>query len=99
MAFKPLGTLLPQQLRRSGIERGVQAARVLDVANKVIDQLWGQGMSEQYARAIAMKHGTLQIASIQAPFRQEITRRGDEITKLVNEELSTPLVKRVQAII
>lgn len=99
MAFKPLGTLLPQQLRRSGIERGVQAARVLDVGNKVIDQIWGEGISEKTARAIAIKHGTLQIASIHAPFRQEITQRGEEIMNLVNQELTTPIVKRVQAII
>lgn len=98
MAFKPLGGMLPQQLKRAGIERGVVAARVLITANEYIDEKWGKGTSESSARAIAFKFGKLQIASLDAGFRQEIAYHSSDICQHINDQLGRELIKKVQAV-
>jgi hypothetical protein len=98
MAFKPLGGLLPQQLRRAGVERGVMVAQILVVANLYLDEKWGEGTTDSSARAIAFKYGKLQIASIHAPFRQEIQLNAVDICNHVNTKLGRDMVKTVQAI-
>lgn len=99
MAFKPLGNLLTQQIKRAGIAQNVQSAMVIEIANRYIDEKWGEGTSQSEARAIAVKHGKLQIASMHSTFRQEIHIHSDEIKSYINTKCQCEFVKEVQTVI
>lgn len=99
MAFKRLGKLIPQHLKSAGIARGVQAARVIDVANNALDSVFGTGTSASDARAVSLKHGKLEVASMHSAFRQEIHLQSDTIIRKINTELGDDLVKRIQVIV
>jgi len=99
MSLKRLSGLIPQHLRSAGIAQAVLAARVLEVANGIIDDLFGPGTSESDVRAVALKRGQLQIASNQSTYRQEIHDRASDIQEKVNANLGESLVKGVQVIL
>ena len=99
MAFKKLGNLLPQHLKSAGIARGVQAARVIDIANKALDSVFGAGTSLSDARAISLKHGKLEVASMHSVLRHEIHLKSSELISQINTELGDNLVKRIQVIV
>lgn len=99
MSLKRLSGLIPRHLQSAGIAKGVLAARVLQVANETIDELFGHGTSERDVRAVALKQGRLQIASIHSAYRQEIHDRATEIQEKVNTDLGEPMVKKVQVIL
>jgi hypothetical protein len=99
MAFKKISKLLPQRLRQAGVEQGVEAARVLDVANEVLETLFGKDVANTTVRAVAVKHGKLQVASVHSAFRQEVNKKGNEIRARVNEQLGREIVRAVQVII
>ena len=99
MSLKRLSGLIPRHLQSNGIAKGVLAARVLQVANETIDELFGDGTSDREVRAVSIKQGKLQIASNQSSYRQAIHDRADEIQEKVNADLGEQMVKRVQVIL
>ena len=99
MAFKKLGILLPRQLRQAGIERDVKAARVLNIANEALDEVFGQGTSQKSARAAIFKFKALKIATTDASLKNEIMFRKEELIKNINTRLGDEVVKKIQVVI
>ncbi len=86
MAFTSLKKILPRRLKQAGIERGVQAAQVLQIANKVLDELFGSKTTAQHAQAASLKYKQLNIATVNASLRQEISLRQKEIVGKIMEQ-------------
>lgn len=99
MAFKKLGSILPKRLRQTGIHSGVQAARVIDVANNVLCELFGNEITKNQARAVSCRHKQLRIATMNASLRQELMVRQKDIIQRINKTLGQEYVERVVVVI
>ncbi len=99
MAFKKLGNLLPRHLQQAGLSQPVQAALMLETANKKLEELFGADMVRHHARAVAVKFGRLQIASVDASLRHAISMHAEEIKDAVNQQAGKNQIKQIQIII
>lgn len=99
VAFKKLGKLLPRQLRQAGIERDVNAARILEVANQVLDEVMGSDTSKKSARAAVYKFKVLKIATTDASLKNQIYLKKNELIQNINARLGADSVKKIQVII
>jgi hypothetical protein len=99
MAFKALGSLLPSRLRQSGIAQGVQAARVVEVANEALNEMFGPETTQTIAQAVSYKMRRLYVASLHASFRQELKFRQQEFTDYIGSRLGEGLVQEIQFVI
>lgn len=99
MAFKPLGSLLTGRLRQSGLAQGVQAARVVQVANEALNEMFGPQTTETLAQAVSYKMRRIYVASLHASFRQELKFRQDEFIQYICRRLGDGLVQEIQFVI
>lgn len=92
MAFQTMKSLLPQRLRQTGLERAVQAAQVIEAANRVLDTWFGRQTSERTAQAVSLRSRQLSVASLDAGIRHELRLREPDFIKAVNNTIGQPCV-------
>lgn len=61
MTFTPLKRILPQAVRKAGVETQVAAARVVDEAQAALVRLWDADRAA-LVRAVSFREGTLKVA-------------------------------------
>jgi len=97
--MQDIQSLLKHRLKQNGIERPVLTAQVLDKANQTIEEVFGEGSTENCARAISLKYGVLRIGCMAAVYQQEINLRQSAIIRMINSHFDKDWVKRIQLII
>ena len=95
MAITKISNILPQRLKQAGIEKGVRAAQILEISNKILDEMFGPDTSNFKARAIIFKQQQLHIATTIPSLQQELTMKKIKIINKVNGNIGKDVVKRL----
>jgi predicted nucleic acid-binding Zn ribbon protein len=92
--FEKLGRLLPSSIRKSpSISRGVEAATVVEMAQKTVDTLFGD--DAPHMRPATYKNGTLKITCDRSVYAETLRLREQEVIDGVNGRIGQNLVKKV----
>ena len=93
--LQTVGSLLPQSVRRCGIERQVQASRVIDAFHEELIKIFGPKILKR-AQAKAIKNKVLAVAVLNSVLVQEIRLHQEEIIKGINARYNKTLVERLR---
>lgn len=99
MAFSTLGSLLPQRLRQNGLERPVQAAAAVHIANQILDEWFGSDTTTTIAQAVSVKQRQICIASLDASMRHELKLREEELIEQINRRSGKLCVERLTVLV
>ena len=99
MAFSTLGSLLPRRLRQNGLERPVQAAAAVEIANQILNEWFGADTSSTIAQAVSIKQRQICIASLDASMRHELKLREEELIAQINQRTGNPCVDRLAVLV
>lgn len=91
MAFQPIRRILPDSIRKAGIDEQMSSVRVIQVAQSTLEKLWGEEKAN-YIEWVSFKEGTLKIRSHAPAALQEL--RLWEV-RLLNELNRTLGMKKV----
>lgn len=95
MPFEPLGNILNKSTKRYSFVKGVRAVLVIDKFHKIINDIWGEDISEQ-AKALHLKDKKLTIACLSSVATQEIRLHESEILEKLNKEFGDGMVEKIR---
>ena len=95
--LQSLGNILQSSPSRSPLVKGVQAAMVVEAANNLIRDFWGEA-GERYARALYVKSKILTIACLSSSMAQEIKLREREIVEKLNRSQGAKMIEKVRCL-
>jgi len=93
--FNDLGSLLPQAIKRAGINKQVSTANAIKVAEAVVQDKVPAEAAEELKPAY-IQNGQLAVAALSSLAAQELQFREDEVIKAVNHKLGSETVKRIK---
>ncbi|MFA5134451.1 MAG: DUF721 domain-containing protein [Patescibacteria group bacterium] len=93
-----LRDLLPESLRKAGIAKEVNAARVCSEFNVILKEVLG-GKAAEKANAIYVKNGTLTIAVMSSVIGQEIKLHEHELLQKLGEKVGQKAVERLRFLV
>ena len=99
MGFTSLGTLLPKRLQQAGLDRAVEATRVLFLADALLDEWFGRGTTASRAKAVSVKQKKLAIASLDASLRYQLRLRERELVSVINERSGKPMIDGLRILV
>ncbi len=92
--FEKLSRLLPSSIRKSpSISRGVEAASVVEMAQKTVNSLFGDDAA--HMRPATFKNGVLKIACDRSVYAETVRLREQEVIDGVNGRIGQHLVTNV----
>ncbi len=91
--------MLPKRLRQNGLERPVQAAVAVDIANDVLNEWFGPETTAKSAQAVSLKQRRLCIASLDASLRHELKFREQELLEAVNKRVGVLCAEQLQILL
>jgi len=92
-----LGKILKDSPNRSPFVKGVQAAMLVEVANNIISEFWGEA-GVKYARALYVKNKILTVACLSSAMAQEIKLREAEFIGRLNAKNSVKEVEKIRCL-
>lgn len=99
MSFQSLSLLLPKRLKQNGLSQPVIAAQAVEQANALLEQLFGQGVTQSRVQAVSVKYQRLCLACLDASLKQELKLREQEFVSLLNQRLGAPSVTQLQIVV
>ena len=93
--LQSLSKILKQKSSANPMLRGVNAAMVVEAANKALVDIFGKGISDA-AQAVFLRQETLTIACLSSTAAQEIRFHEIELVDRVHKETVTKVVKKVR---
>ena len=93
--MQSLFKILEQRSSANPILRGVNAAMIVEVANKVLVEMFGKSITDT-AQAVFLRQETLTIACLSSTAAQEIRFHEIELVDRVHKETVTKVVKKVR---
>lgn len=90
---------MPGRLRQAGLAQGVQAARVVEVANEALNEMFGPETTQTIAQVVSYKMRRVYVASLHASFRQELKLRQPEFSEYIGRKLGPGLIEEIQFVI
>jgi len=97
MRIQRLGDLLGGHLRRLGVERNVQAARVVDAANRVLRDLYGLSAARDLW-AQTFTRSELTIAFVEPMAAARVRSESTEILRQLHSRLPDVRVSRIRLV-
>jgi hypothetical protein len=95
--FSTLGKILEQKSSANPMLRGVNAAMIVEIANKALTEIFGKGIVDT-AQAVFLRQETLTIACLSSTAAQEIKLHEAELVDRIHKETVSPVVKKVRYI-
>lgn len=92
--FSPIGSLLNDALRRTGVSDQVKATLVLDKFDELCQRKWGQKAKEQ-VHGVYIKNKILTIMCVNSVIAQEIQLRAHLFIKEINKKFGE-VVERIK---
>ena len=99
MAFLSIGDLLPGRIKQSGLLRDIQAAIVLQKANSLLEEMFGEGVLQTGIKAVGVKFKILHVAVIGQPYYQELRMREQDYLSLLRQRLGNNMVEKIKIIL
>jgi hypothetical protein len=93
--FLPLGKILEQKSPTNPMFRGINAAIVVEIANKALAEILGKGITDT-AQAVFLRQETLTIACLSSIVAQEIKLYEAELVDRIHKETVAMAVKKVR---
>jgi hypothetical protein len=93
--FSALGKILEQKSSANPMLRGVNAAMIVEIANKALVEILGKGITDT-AQAVFLRQETLTIACLSSTAAQEIKLHEAELLEKIQKETISQLVKKVR---
>ncbi|MDF1496945.1 MAG: DciA family protein [Patescibacteria group bacterium] len=94
MAWKSLKSLLNKSLQTAGIEEQINAQRVLDTADKLLKQRWGEEMGGMMIFK-SFASGTLQAVSTSPGAMQTLKAERIDFMNAINYQLGKRVVYKI----
>ena|SRR3989338_2611355 len=95
MAFTPIGKLVQNAVGRTGLGDQVQASLVLEQAQKVLAQFFGND-ADARMKPLYVKRKVLTVSCISSVAAQELKLREKDIIKAINKESGETAVERLR---
>src|SRR5262245_29639819 len=95
--FAHLSKILEQKSSSNPMLRGVNAAMIVEVANKALADIFGQSIVDT-AQAVFLRQETLTIACLSSTAAQEIKLHEAELVDRIHKETISQVVKKVRYI-
>lgn len=93
--LQSLSKILEQKSQANPMLRGVNAAMVVEIANKVLVEILGRGITEA-AQAVFLRQDSLAIACLSSTAAQEIKLHEAELVDRIHKETVRVVVKKVR---
>lgn len=93
--MKSLGEILKKQMGQHSIGRHITASLVVETANKVLADSFGQN-SRRFAQAVYFKDRAISITCLSSVMAQEIKLNEKKILLILNQKLGAPTVEKIR---
>jgi len=93
--LQTVGSLLPQSIRRSGIENQVLSAQIIQTFHEELKSLFGPRVLKR-VQAKNLRHKVLTVAVLNSVLAQEIRLHEGEIITNINTKYKKNLVERLR---
>lgn len=94
MAFQSIRRVLPEAIRKAGIEEQVSAVRVLSLAKDSLERFWGAEKAA-YIEWVSYKAGVLKIVAHAPAARQELKAWEVRLLNELNRQLGAKRVTKI----
>lgn len=98
MGFEPIRRILPQAVRGAGIDRQVDAVRILELAQKVVTAFWGEEKA-QWLHFVSFADCVLKVSARAPAALQELRLWDVRIRNEMNRQIGSARVKSILAIL
>ncbi len=96
MGFQQIGSLIPRtQVDRAGIREQMLAARVVDLAGKIVERLWPDARAS-YIRVASFAKGELTLETTNGSAAQALQMQVMQLQNAINHELQGKIVRVVK---
>lgn len=94
MGFQSFGSLAPcTSFDRAGVREQMLAARVVDLAGKMVERLWPDARAS-YIRVVSFAKGELVLEASNGSAAQELSAQSMPLQNAINHELHDRIVKK-----
>ena len=93
--FNDLGSLLPQAVKRAGINKQVDSAKLIELAEETLREQLSPEVAKELKPAF-IQNGQLAIAALSPIAAQELQFREQEVIEKVNKKTGRQAVKRLK---
>jgi len=93
-----LGNLLSHNPFKKAIMRGVESAEIVEKANEVLTQVFGEAINE-HAHAAYTKHNRIFIACLSSTVAQEIRLHEKRILELILQQIPSARIAGISFIV
>lgn len=98
MAFQPIRRILPEAIRKAGIDEQISSVQILTLAKDTLQKFWGPEKA-QYIEWVSYKDGVIRLRSHAPAARQELraweVRFLNELNRALGRKKVTRLVDAV----
>lgn len=85
---------MQKRLQHAGAAKSVEAALVVEVAQKVFDEFFG--LDPQLVRALYLKNRTLTVSVSGAPVAQELKKNERELLQKISSACNNEVIERIR---
>lgn len=94
MGFQQIGSIIPRtQVDRAGVREQMLAARVVDLAGKMLERLWSDERA-QYIRIASFAKGELVFEASNGAAAQALSFQAMQLQNAINHELRSKIVQK-----
>lgn len=93
--MKSLGDLLENKRKQSAIWKGVNASMIVEKANEVIVELFGEDVKNQ-AQVVYYKDNTITLACLSSTIAQEVRLNERKIKSKINEIFGSDTIHKIR---
>lgn len=94
MGFQQIGSIIPRsQVDRAGVREQMRAARVVDMAAKMLERLWPDTRAE-YIRVASFAKGELIFEATNGAAAQALSFQAMQLQNAINHELRDKIVQK-----
>jgi len=95
MSFEPIRRILPKAISEAGITRQVNAARILEEAQAVVQAYWGEEKAA-FVEVVSFQEGVLKLQATAPTALQELKLWEIRIQNELNRRLGSKIVHRMK---
>lgn len=93
--MESIGKILPQSLKKAGIDRQVQTAMIVDSFAEVVTEILGASIAKK-VKAMYLKDKILTIACLSSVLAQEINLNQKKIINRINKKFDAQVVEKLR---
>lgn len=93
--MEPIKNLVSQSVKKAGADKSVEAARVVEITEKIIEKIFGKKMT-MHIKPLYLKNRTLTVSCTNSTVAQELKLQEPDILERLTKKLGKNLVDRIR---